>query len=401
MSGTGRGRRGRWSMPRRRRSVPLGLRALGGFRVLGVGLWASLAITHPVSLSAQTSGPPSYLVFVASSREDFITLVRFTPNVALIEHRTPISLDSAERAAPQGVSVAPDGRHYYVTTARGFPNGELLKVAIAGDSSRMMSQPPDTVKGREPLEAGPAAVQVSPDGAYAWIANASAAADGASSISVVYLEEMVEVTRIPTCSVAQGSRFTADGSRHYSVCMHDDLLVEIDVPRMAVSRRLTVAPGAEPGASNVAAAHGACGPTWAEPSADGAKVYVACSQSNEVVEVDVAAWQVTRRMATGDGAYQLASTHNGKLLICTNQRGQSVSVVDLATGRELARLPTKRPGPAGVVTSPDDHFAFVSVAGTGSQPGTVEIINLDTLKTVGTIDVFPGAGGIGFWKLGN
>jgi YVTN family beta-propeller protein len=339
-------------------------------------------------------------VFVASSREDQITLVRFGPGGVLIEHRTPISLDSAERAAPQGVSVAPDGRHYYVTTARGFPNGELLKVAIASDSSRIMSQPPDTVKGREPLESGPAAVQVSPDGAYAWIANASAAGEDASSISVVYLEEMVEVTRIPTCSVAQGSRFTADGSRHYSVCMHDDLLVEIDVPRMVVSRRLTLAPGAEGGATSVANAHGACGPTWAEPSADGARVYVACNQSNEVVEVDVATWTVTRRMAMGDGPYQLSSTHNGKLLVVTNQRGQSVSVVDLAAGRELARLPTKRPGPAGVVISPDDHYAFVAVSGTGSQPGTVEILNLDTLKTVGAIDVFPGAGGIDFWKMG-
>jgi DNA-binding beta-propeller fold protein YncE len=103
-----------------------------------------------------------------------------------------------------------------------------------------------------------------------------------------------------------------------------------------------------------------------------------------------------------------------------------VSIVDLATGHEVVRLPSRRrfPAnvaigpdhgyafmsvavliattrrfPAGVVISPDDHYAFVSVAGTGSEPGTVEIIDLAALRTVATIDVGPQAGGIDFWKM--
>jgi DNA-binding beta-propeller fold protein YncE len=75
-----------------------------------------------------------------------------------------------------------------------------------------------------------------------------------------------------------------------------------------------------------------------------------------------------------------------------------VSIYELKSGRELARLPTKRKVLHGVVVSPDDRYAFVSVEGIGSEPGTVEVIDLITLKTVATIDVPPTAAGIDFYK---
>jgi DNA-binding beta-propeller fold protein YncE len=50
----------------------------------------------------------------------------------------------------------------------------------------------------------------------------------------------------------------------------------------------------------------------------------------------------------------------------------------------------------GVVVSPDDRYAFVSVEGIGSEPGTVEVIDLKTLKTVATVDVPEQAAGIDF-----
>ena len=71
---------------------------------------------------------------------------------------------------------------------------------------------------------------------------------------------------------------------------------------------------------------------------------------------------------------------------------------DLKTGRELARVPTKRKVLHGVVVTPDDRYAFVTVEGVGSEPGTVEVIDLATLKTVATLDVASGAAGIDFYK---
>jgi DNA-binding beta-propeller fold protein YncE len=86
-------------------------------------------------------------------------------------------------------------------------------------------------------------------------------------------------------------------------------------------------------------------------------------------------------------------------LLATNKRDQSVSVFDIKSGRELARLKTKRKVLHGVAVSPDNRYAFVSVEGIGSEPGTVEIIDLEALKTVATVDVAPQAAGIDFWKM--
>jgi hypothetical protein len=49
-----------------------------------------------------------------------------------------------------------------------------------------------------------------------------------------------------------------------------------------------------------------------------------------------------------------------------------------------------------VVISPDDRYAFVSVEGIGAEPGTVEIIDLATLKIAASVDVAEGAAGIDF-----
>jgi DNA-binding beta-propeller fold protein YncE len=50
------------------------------------------------------------------------------------------------------------------------------------------------------------------------------------------------------------------------------------------------------------------------------------------------------------------------------------------------------------VVAPDDRYAFVSVEGIGSEPGTVEVIDLSTLKTAATIDVPQEAAGIDFLR---
>jgi DNA-binding beta-propeller fold protein YncE len=141
-----------------------------------------------------------------------------------------------------------------------------------------------------------------------------------------------------------------------------------------------------------------CSPTWAEPSADGASVFVACNASSEIVEINANTWQLVRRIPARNGVYNLEATHDGSRLIATNKRDQSVSIFDLKSGRELARVPTRRKVLHGVVVSPDDAYAFVTVEGIGSEPGTLEVIDLATLKTVTTLDLPPGAAGVDFYK---
>jgi DNA-binding beta-propeller fold protein YncE len=261
-------------------------------------------------------------------------------------------------------------------------------------------------------------MDVTPDGNFLFVVNFNLHGDMVpSSVSVVSTQTMTEVARIKTCTMPHGSRVNAQGTKHYSACMMDDMLVEIDTRSLKATRHFIVTKNKERGlngppvTSSTHSMHGtghgaeppkpgdnSCSPTWAEPSIDGSSIYVACNASSEIVEINAASWQVMRRIPARAGVYNLDVTRDGLRLIATNKRDQSISIFDLKSGRELARLPTKRKVLHGVVVSPDDRYAFVTVEGVGSEPGTVEVVDLATLKTVASVDVAPGAAGIDFYK---
>ena len=187
----------------------------------------------------------------------------------------------------------------------------------------------------------------------------------------------------------------------------DDMLVEIDTRSLKVTKQFALTKTDATSGMKHSGGHGmeppkpgdkSCSPTWAEPSVDGSSAYVACNNSSEIVQVNTRDWQIVRRIAARAGVYNLDITRDGLRLIATNKRDQSVSIYELKSGRELARLPTKRKVLHGVVVSPDDRYAFVTVEGIGSEPGTVEVIDLAALKTVATVDVGPTAAGIDFYK---
>jgi DNA-binding beta-propeller fold protein YncE len=73
-------------------------------------------------------------------------------------------------------------------------------------------------------------------------------------------------------------------------------------------------------------------------------------------------------------------------------------VIDIATGKEAARIATTRRVPSGVALSSDDRYAFATQEGVGSEPGAVDVIDLRALTKVATIDIGQQAGGIDFWK---
>ena len=349
-----------------------------------------------------------YLFYVLSEAADKIALVRFDGTTAKIERQIdtgdmPIDIDG-----PHGIAVSPDKQFYYVSIAHGRPYGSVWKYSTKDDS----------VMGKATLGHFPATLDVSPDGNFLFVVNFNLHGDMVpSSVSVVSTQTMTEIARIPTCTMPHGSRLNSQGTRQYSACMMDDMLVEIDTRSLKASRHFIVTKNKEMGMNgsprpHAGAAHGSgghgseppkpgdnsCSPTWAEPSIAGDSIFVACNASSEIVEIDTASWGLIRRIPARAGVYNLEATRDGKRLIATNKRDQSISIYDLKTGRELARLPTKRKVLHGVVVSPDDRYAFVTVEGVGSEPGTIEIIDLAALKTVTTLDVPPGAAGIDFYK---
>ena len=395
-------------------SVAAGLAILGGF---------------PGSPSAQSAAAPpraTYWIYVGAESADLMHRIRFGPQGATVEKTTPVGELAAEMEGPHGLAISRDAKYLHMTTGHGFPDGKYWRYELG----------PDTVVGKGTLLGNfPASIDISPDGLYAIAANFNLHGDMVpSSHSVIFTPTQTEVTRIITCTMPHGSRIDPGGRFHYSGCMMDDQLVEIDTRSFTVSRRFSVAKGKEgplkPEDRGQMAMHApetgppsrrpapevdpadvgyagtrhamtpnSCSPTWAQPSADGRKVFVACNKSDEILEVDRDAWTVSRRFATGRGPYNLAVTPDGRLLIATLKQGGGVELFDLTSGTSVARLKTSTTVAHGVVVSPDSRYAFVSSEGVGAAPGKVDVYDLAARALVGSVDVGQQASGIAFWKM--
>jgi DNA-binding beta-propeller fold protein YncE len=355
---------------------------------------------------AREDKAPEYWVKLVCESSDRIATIRFGPGGAKLVKTTETRILESDISGPHGIAISPDRINYYVSIGHGRPYGTALKYTAADDQ----------VIGQVGLGLFPATADVSPDGNFLYVVNFNLHGDMVpSSVSVVDTAKMLEVARIPTCVMPHGSRVTRDGKKQYSACMMDDLLVEIDAERMKVTRTFRLTAGKEQGFTGMAPRaetatvpadhHGmnpsdaTCQPTWAQPSVDAKRVFAACNKSNEIVEIDSPSWTLVKRIPAGNGVYNLGVSPDGKLLIATNKRDASASLFEVASGKELAKIPTRRKVVHGVTISPDSRYAFVTVEGVGEEPGTVEIIDLLTRKNAASLDTPPQAAGIDFWKM--
>ena len=390
--------------------------------VAAAGTWlGGAAPLTAQAASGAASRPPSasYWVYVGAESADLLHRVRFGPDGAEVERTIPVGEVPTEMEGPHGLAVSADGRYLHMTTGHGVPDGKYWRYELG----------PDTLVGPGIfLGMFPASIDVTPDGLYAFSVNFNLHGDMVpSTVSVVYTPSSTEVARVVTCVMPHGSRVDASGSFHYSACMMDDQLVEIDTRAFEVSRRFSLAKGKEgPLAAGPADAHAAhearggppvdpaevgyagrrhvmepstCSPTWAQPSPDGGSVYVACNKADEILEIDREAWAIQRRLKTGRGPYNVAITPDGALLLVTLKPAGQLEVFDLASGRSLARLDNSTTVAHGVAVSPDSRYAFVSSEGVGAEPGKVDVYDLKALARVASVDVGQQASGIAFWKM--
>lgn len=404
--------------------------------------WSVAALATPFVLAAQQSAarPPAanYWVYVGAESADLIQRIRFGPGGAVVEKTIQAGELIADIEGPHGLQISKDGKYLHMTTGHGQPDGKYWKYELG----------PDTLVGA-PIFLGffPASIDVTPDGLYAFAVNFNLHGDMVpSSVSVVYTPTNTEVARTTTCTMPHGSRIDPSGLHQYSACMMDDQLVEIDARTFDVSRRFSVAKGKEgpvaltamaemdhermgndmgvkpkaatpkptpiaggqvnqfptpePGQSGLHNMPPAtCSPTWAQPSANGAKIYVACNKADEILEIDREKWAVARRFKTGRGPYNLAVTPDGKLLVASLKQGGAVEVFDLSSGQSVMQTKSSTTVTHGVAISSDSRYAFVSNEAVGAAPGKVDVYNLAALVRVGSVDVGQQAGGIAFWKM--
>lgn len=349
-----------------------------------------------------------YKFYVAAESEDEVYRISFDAETgkSTIENTITVGEYPTENEGPHGIGIAPGGDYWYVSLGHGMPFGHLYKYEIGSDR----------VVDKVELGMFPASLDVS--GATGWVYIVNFNLHGPhepSSLSIVDGETMEEIERIETGIMPHGSRLTANGSFQYHVSMMTDELFEIDAISMEISRVLNLSRNEEGemvhGKHRSAMSHNdhmnsgshqhqpQVKPTWASPDPSGSVVYVAGNGNDKIYVVDTDSWKIVNEWKTsGRGPYNLESTHDGSKVVVTYKEG-SVGIWDTDTGEELAKIKNSRGVTHGVVISPDDRFAFISVEGVGGEPGSVDIIDLDSLELVDVVEIGKQASGIAFWKM--
>jgi YVTN family beta-propeller protein len=128
-------------------------------------------------------------------------------------------------------------------------------------------------------------------------------------------------------------------------------------------------------------------PTFVSVSPDDRRLYVACNHGNTLQVLDAGSLDLVKEIPVGTGAYNVEPSADGKWIIVTNKKAQSVSLVDPQSLTEVAKIATSKPLPHGVAYSPDGRFAFISQESVGIDPGAVDVIDLTTRARVATIPV--------------
>jgi DNA-binding beta-propeller fold protein YncE len=357
-----------------------------GLRVLDATLAGGLLAATCLSASAAAAQTP-YRAYVASESEDEVAVLRFTPGHALeVEKRIRVGTWPAEIEGPHGLFFDPSGEYWYLTLGHGIPTGLLLKYETVSD----------TVVGVTELGLFPATVSLTSDGVLAFVVNSNFYGDPVpSTVSVVDTYDMVEIDRVETCTMPHGSRMSPDGTHNYTACMMDHQLVEMSSASLEVTRRMDLRTGQSvTGTTSADRMSDPCSPTWTEPAADGRRLFVACNKGNEILEVDLDEWAVTRRIPAEGAPYNLALTPDGTRLLATLKGSAHLGVWDLQSGAQVAKIPTALRVTHGVAVTPDSRFAFVTVEGVGGEPGLVEVVDLRSYEWVGSAEIGKQAGGI-------
>lgn len=361
------------------------------FRVATLITGAFIAATPVFAASDPVEN--DYYVYVAAESEDTVHLVKFGPDGGEVLKTIGVGAFATEIEGPHGIRVSPDGHYWYVSIAHGLPYGSVFKYETGSNLS----------VGDVHAGLFPATMDISKSTGLMFVVNFNLHGDmEASTVSVIDTVSMVEVAQIEQGMMPHGSRTSPDGRFHYSVGMMDDTLYEIDVMNLKLGRTLHLTVSDEKPADETAdhGHHmGVAKPTWVQPHPAKPFLYVALQGADQIAEVSLEDWKITRRFHTQKGPYNLAITADGKMVLATCKPNNSTAIWDIETGKELANVAASRRITHGVTVSPDSRFAFVSIEGVADEPGTVDVIDLRTFETRASIDIGKQASGIDFWKM--
>jgi YVTN family beta-propeller protein len=103
----------------------------------------------------------------------------------------------------------------------------------------------DSLVGRAQVELFPTTIGLTPDGQFAFVANSDFHGDHPrmNVVSVVHTPTMNKITDLPACDMPHGVKVNHAGTRVYVSCMHGDEILQLDVATFEIARRAKTGEG--------------------------------------------------------------------------------------------------------------------------------------------------------------
>lgn len=329
-------------------------------------------------------GPASgKVLFVGLESEDAVAVV--DPYAGTVLEKIPVGISTEDVEGVHALTVSPDGRYYYLSMAHGWPWGSVWKMTAAKDS----------LVARTEVGLFPATMAITPDGTWLFVANYDLHGDPRlDSVSVVHAPTMTEVRKIGVCTKPHGMVASHDGASVFVSCTRDNVLKRISVATLEVVDSTNMRSAAD------AAEGKTCYPAGLALSPDDTELYVACHKHDEIRVMSTdRLGPVTATIPTGAGPYLIQMEPGGRRLWVPNRNGQSYTVIDTATKTAVATNPASATHPHTFAFDGAGR-AFLSMESHAVVPGAVDVIDMETLETVRSVEVGLQATGLGFASRG-
>lgn len=258
---------------------------------------------------------------------------------------------AVDRVVPVGIMPTDiDGPHNITVS----PDQKSYYITVAHGtpfgSLWKMAASGDSLLGRAQVELFPTTITLTPDGQFAFVANSDFHGDHprVNVVTVVHTPTMNKITDIPACGMPHGVKSNHAGTRIYVSCMHSDEILQLDVSSFRISRRVKTGEG-HAIASSGPAHHGPAAPLVGGVARECSPTFISVSPDDK------------------------------RLYVACNY-GNSLQVWDAATLVQVKEIPVGK-GAYNVEPSPDGKLLLV----TNKKEQSVSLVDAIELTEVARI----------------
>lgn len=350
--------------------------------LVGLATAAPEAAGQEPAAGTTSEGASGYVLFVGLESEDAVAIV--DPASGEVIRKIPVGVSTEDIEGVHALTLAPDGRHYYLSIAHGWPYGSVWKMTTSDDN----------LVARTNVGLFPATSAITPDGMWLFVANYNLHGDPQTdTVSVVHAPTMTEVKQIPVCTKPHGLVASNDGSSVYVSCTRDNVLKRISLSTLSVVDSTSTLTETDRAEGKV------CYPAGLALSKDDRRLYVACHRHGEIrVMPTDQLGTFTDAIPVGEGPYLIKVDPAGERLYVPNRNSQSFTVIDLASHTVIATKPSSATHPHTFTFGPDGTV-FLSMESHAVVPGAIDVIDPATLETLRSIPVGLQATGAGVVEL--